>query len=47
LTGRIMQRQAQTGETTELSVSEFPAGVYLLSLQAEGQPTQVRKVLVK
>ncbi|MEZ0486027.1 T9SS type A sorting domain-containing protein [Fibrella aquatica] len=47
LTGRILRRQQQTGELTEILVSEFPAGLYLLTLRAENQPTQVRKVWVK
>ena len=47
LRGRIVRQQSRTGAVTELSVTELPAGTYLLTLRAEGQPVQVRKVLVK
>ena len=47
LTGRIVRRQAKTGDVTEIMVSELPTGIYFLSLHASGQPTQVRKVLVR
>ena len=46
LLGRTVLQQSQTGEVTELNVSELQAGTYLLTLQAEGQQTQVRKIQV-
>lgn len=47
LTGRVVQQHPKTGDVTELSTSGLPTGMYLLTLRANGQPTQVRKVLVK
>lgn len=47
LTGRTVRQQARTGEVTELNVRDLTTGVYLLSLQADGQPRQVHKVMVK
>ncbi|MEZ0540654.1 T9SS type A sorting domain-containing protein [Fibrella arboris] len=47
LTGRLVRQQVKTGEVTELIVSGLPAGMYLLTLQVDGLPTQVRKVLVR
>lgn len=47
LAGRVVRQQRQTGELTEFSVTGLAAGIYLLTLQADGQPAQVRKVWVK
>ena len=47
LLGRTVCQQSQTGEVTELNVSELEAGTYLLTLRAEGIKTQVRKVQVR
>ena len=45
--GRQVRRQPQTGAVTVVMVNELPTGVYLLSLYADGQSTEVRKVWVK
>jgi Secretion system C-terminal sorting domain len=47
LNGRSVRQQARTGEVTEVSVRELPTGLYLLNLQADGQPRLVRKVMVR
>lgn len=47
LLGRVVRQQPQTGELTEMNVGELATGLYLLTLRADGQPVQVRKVWVK
>ncbi len=47
MTGRVVRQQPRTGDITEFNVAGQPSGVYLLTLRAEGQPAQVRKVWVK
>jgi hypothetical protein len=47
LNGRAVRQQARAGEVTEISVRELPTGLYLLNLQADGQPRIVRKVMVR
>lgn len=47
LTGRTLRQQARTGDVTEMSLRELGTGLYLLNLQADGQPRQVRKVMVR
>lgn len=47
LTGRVLRQQPRTGDVTELSLRELGTGLYLLNLQADGQASIVRKVMVR
>lgn len=47
LVGQAVRHTTRSGELTELPLTDLPAGLYLLSIQADGQPTQVHKVWVK
>ena len=47
LVGQAVRQTLRTGELTELPLTDLPAGLYLLSIQADGQPTGVHKVWVK
>ncbi|WP_375447648.1 T9SS type A sorting domain-containing protein [uncultured Fibrella sp.] len=45
--GRLLQEVARQGEVTTVSTQALASGLVLVQLQAEGQPTQVRKVLIQ
>jgi hypothetical protein len=45
LTGRVVYSEMLTGISTQFSTAEFPAGVYLLSLQ-EGSNTTTQKLVI-
>ncbi|HEX9955595.1 MAG TPA: T9SS type A sorting domain-containing protein, partial [Fibrella sp.] len=45
--GRVVQEVARQGEVTVVSTQNLASGLVLVQLQAEGQPTQVRKVLIQ
>ncbi len=47
LVGQAVRQTTRTGELTELPLTDLPAGLYLLSIQADGQPAEVHKVWVK
>ena len=47
LTGQTIRQLPRTGELTEVPLTDLAAGLYLLSLQADGQPADVHKVWVK
>ncbi|XWW47190.1 T9SS type A sorting domain-containing protein [Fibrella sp. USSR17] len=45
--GRVVQDVARQGDLTVVSTQDLASGLLLVQLQAEGQPTQVRKVLIQ
>lgn len=45
--GRLLQEVARQGEVTTVSTQDLASGLVLVQLQAEGQPTQVRKVMIQ
>jgi Secretion system C-terminal sorting domain len=47
LVGQAVRQMPRTGELTALPLTDLPAGLYLLSIQADGQPAEVHKVWVK
>ncbi|MBO0932854.1 T9SS type A sorting domain-containing protein [Fibrella aquatilis] len=47
LTGQTVRQLPRTGELTEVPLTDLAAGLYLLSMQANGQPAEVHKVWVK
>ncbi|KFC19553.1 T9SS type A sorting domain-containing protein [Chryseobacterium sp. FH1] len=45
LAGKILNKKAVSGKVTELSISNYPSGTYLLKVSKNNKPVKIFKVL--